>query len=546
MKKKFFVVGLIAVLGIFYSCDFDDGSSKKTVTLTVNSTDSDRTWFMAASLDSSDISASDVPYFDFNSATRVAKNNVQNENLENVATLPTKLRKYDENISRKNQEIAKNLVNGNNSRTAFDGKSNVTKEFNSENSTTNIYLISNDENSLTKESATKEYEGTYCNVFFVDNTNGKVTETSLSSYKKDSSSTEINVFETLGSLFDVKIYPNITNILGSFSYTTSYSDVISCPSKVNIVIADLYYDYSETESTKAGTQGYYWAGDMVTEYPNQDAIIYLDSWFIQNNPESVYSTLAHEFNHMLNYMNKSFSKQLAFSTWYTEMLSGLADAMFENYLVEDLKDDDSIYMQRLPFFNTFYNLGFSNWRSTNKYFNSGSSGSDVYISYGNVFVFGDFLAKNYGGFNLIKEIATNSYVDETSIVTAVNKINGTSFSFSDIIKKFSCIPISNFFNDDSLCTLNKKVEYSGNSSIYLKAIQNKSYYYSGNQYSISNSAVSVLNDNTGNTKVALGQYGFIVYGYSDSAITSINAVEDTDYNASAYTIIGKQVSLSSN
>lgn len=524
MKKCFLVLSAFLCI-VFSSCDFNDSDSKKTVNIEIDSKSGDRIWFMAASLDSRDIAASDVPCFDFASARSVSCDSSKNK-IDNL-NISSNLIRYDENISKKNQEIIKNLVYKNNSRTAAYNA--VAKIFNPNVSVSEVTEIGlyNGNSDFNIETAEKKYSGTYCNVFFVDNTSGKIAVSSA-------------ILENLGNLFDKMIFPYITDILGDFKYTPMYTNVISSPKKVNIVVADLYYDYKETEIEKAGIQGYFSSSDMLTDYKNQDAIIYIDSWFLRENPESVYSTLAHEFNHMLNYINKSFSKKLFFETWYTEMLSALADAMFEEYLAEDLKEENSIYMQRLPFFNTFYNLGFSNWRSeTNKYFITNSYGSDVYISYGNVFAFGDFLAKNYGGFDLIKEIATNDYVNEESVLIAVRKVQkNPNITFEDIIKDFSCVAVSNLFNDDSLPTLNKKVVYSGNKNIYLKAVKTSACYKTSDR---SNSALDILENNA--DSVVLGQYGFLIYEYSDSVISEINATVDKDYDAFAYTVLGKRNSI---
>lgn len=530
MKKCFLVLSAFLCV-VFCSCDFDDSDSKKTVNIEIDSKSGDRIWFMAASLDKRDVAASDVPYFDFASARSVSCDSFKNkiDNLE----IPSNLIRYDENISKKNQEIAKNLVCKNDSRSAGYNNEATEKKFNpvvSDSGTTEIELYDGT-SGFTNENAEKIFSGKYCNVFFVDNTNGKITVSS-------------DILKNLGKLFDEKIFPNITEILGGFEYTSRYTNVISSPEKVNIVVADLYYDYKETENTKAGVQGYFSSSDMLTDYKNQDAIIYIDSWFLRENPKSVYSTLAHEFNHMLNYINKSFSKELYFETWYTEMLSALADAMFEEYLAEDLKEENSIYMQRLPFFNTFYNLGFSNWRSeTNKYFITNSSGSDVYISYGNVFAFGDFLAKNYGGFDLIKEIATNDYVNEESVLMAARKVlQNSEITFKDIIKDFSCVAVSNLFKDDSLPTLNKNIVYSGNKNIYLKKVKTSACYNNSNsEIKISNSALDFFQNNA--DSVVLGQYGFLIYKYIDSVISGINATVDKDYDAFVYTVLGKENSI---
>lgn len=292
MKKCFLVLSAFLCI-VFSSCDFNDSDSKKTVNIEIDSKSGDRIWFMAASLDSRDISASDVPYFDFASVRSVSCDSSKNK-IDNL-NISSNLIRYDENISKKNQEIIKNLVYKNNSRTA--GYNAVEKIFNPNVSKVTEIELYDGNSDFNIETAEKKYSGTHCNVFFVDNTSGKITVSSA-------------ILENLGNLFDKKIFPYITDILGNFKYTPMYTNIISSPNKVNIVVADLYYDYNKTEIEKAGIQGYFSSSDMLTDYKNQDAIIYIDSWFLRENPKSVYSTLAHEFNHMLNYINKSFSKKL--------------------------------------------------------------------------------------------------------------------------------------------------------------------------------------------------------------------------------------------
>lgn len=523
MMKKCFLCGALLFSVLVSGCYIAEDSSKKNITIETKASSGDKVWFMAASMDSADIPASSVPYFHISRAKSVEAENIRPEKNNDSANEFNDSRNFNtssEYISKSNTALLKSLS----SRNLYN-YSYKEKLFNPEDSDTKIKL-NTDSSILKEEKATKMYSGKYCNVFFVQNGNCPITKERLSSYKLNGRT--VNLFEVFGKLFDEKIFPNITDILGAYKYKTTYENVISCPKKINIVISDLFYDYSNTSKTKSGTYGYFWAGDMFKDYENQDSIIHLDSFFILENPESVYSTLAHEFNHMLNTINKSFVRKKEFSTWYTEMLSALADAMFENYLSENLKDDNSIVNSRIPFFNTWYNLGFSTWRSsTTDYFPSG----DVLISYGNVFAFGNFIAKNYGGFKLIKEIAENKYVDEESIVQAVRKCNPerSGITFKDILKDFSCVQITNYTTNGSFPTLEKEVAYEKNGSICLKSIDNSTYLTDNNKtsgfYAISN-----------NTPVVLGQYGFLLYGYSKGG-GSVTATIDKNYNAFAYTVL---------
>ena len=517
MRKSFCLFAAVALFFVC-GCDFNEKSSIKNTTLEIDSSQGEKVYFMAASMDSADIPAGSVPQFDFNTA----RNAVAEKNSFSVqkAAAPRNFQRYAENVSKMNLELVRSL---NSSERAAANVAYKTKIFYPEKINTCVELLVDENSFETKiEQTEKVYSGKYCNVFFVKNGDFNITKSQLSS-----------VFKTLGNLFDEKIFPNITDILGEFGYSIKYNNVIQCPVKVNIVVADLYYNWKESEN--GGVFGYYRGADFRKDYScNQDAIIYLDSYFLSASPESVYSTMAHEFNHMLNFMNKKLKNNLDYSTWYTEMLSALADAMFENYLVENLTEEQSIAYDRIRFFNTWHNLGFSTWRSGADYCPYG----DVYISYGNVFAFGNFLAKNYGGFELIKEIATNRYVDEESVVQAVREIAGKSgITFKDILKDFSCVQITNWLDEDSLPTLNKPVVYSKNENIYLPAIKSDFVVYDENYKTLPNSAF--LSWGLPFTPVVLGQYGFLLYGYGKATISSIEASCDSNYNAFPYTVVGK-------
>lgn len=520
MRKSFCLFAAVALFFVC-GCDFNGKSSIKNMTLEIGSSQGEKVYFMAASMDNADIPAGSVPQFDFSTA----RNAIAEKNgfSGRKAAAPRNLQRYAEGVSKMNMELLRSL---NSPERAAENVVYKEKIFYPDQENTKVELLVQDSPNQepNQEDAEKVYSGEHCNVFFVRNGDFYITKSQLSS-----------VFETLGNLFDEKIFPNITDILGKFSYPKRYENVITCPEKVNIVVADLYYDWKESQN--GGVYGYYRGADLLKNYScNQDAIIYLDSYFLSTSPESVYSTMAHEFNHMLNYMNKGLKCNLEYSTWYTEMLSALADAMFENYLVENMTEEQSIAYDRIMFFNTWHNLGFSTWRSGTDYCPYG----DVYISYGNVFAFGNFLAKNYGGFDLIREIATNISVDEDSVEQAVRKIAGNpGITFEDVLKDFSCVQISNYMNDDSLTlpTLNKKVVYPENENIYLPAIKSNLIVKDKNNRFYPNSAF--LSWGAPFTPVVLGQYGFLLYGYWNGAISSIEASCDSDYNAFAYTVVGK-------
>jgi hypothetical protein len=157
--------------------------------------------------------------------------------------------------------------------------------------------------------------------------------------------------------------------------------------------------------------------------------VYAKDAIDSKNEGAVFSTMVHEFNHLLNFVNKELKYGLRQETWYTEMLSMITEDFFmEDFNIEYIGSPQ----QRLESFISFgYMYGFKNWEKIDSNY--------VTYNYANAYAFGAFLARNYGGAKLIKEICTNEYVNEESVIQAVNKINGTNKTFNDLICEFSYI-----------------------------------------------------------------------------------------------------------
>ena len=104
-------------------------------------------------------------------------------------------------------------------------------------------------------------------------------------------------------------------------------------------------------------------------------MFYLDAFLTNKMSEMAYSTLAHEFQHMINHYNKTL---LAYNTestqtWFTEMLSMLCEDMLQSYL--GISDNNSP-INRMQNFNTeYYQHGITEWQNTQ-------------TSYANIYAFG--------------------------------------------------------------------------------------------------------------------------------------------------------------
>ena len=296
-------------------------------------------------------------------------------------------------------------------------------------------------------------EGTYCYVF-VDS-NDKLI-------KNDEDGKAIA--ETIAAKFD-SCYVKETAIIGDPIYTKYHSSYFApCGDKVCILISDLYGD-SNAEDTAENAEhgdvyGYFYSADLFNQtFLNRDDIkqqlgtiktnacevFYIDSYFLTKTPNEIYSTLVHEFNHMINFVTKTVKYMTAHpdtninympfcGTWFTEMLAMTTEDMFADFLG---LDDEHTPRQRLLYFNLFYNYGFVNW---NEYTVAGyekEKNMYMYVNYANTYAFGAFLARNFGGTKLIKEIAQNEYVDDTAITKAIQKVYGSGYDFEFALENFA-------------------------------------------------------------------------------------------------------------
>lgn len=374
----------------------------------------------------------------------------------------------------------------------------------------------------TKRSATLRAAGKYCYIWVVDGY-----------YRTDSSAvsgaevTESQV-STLREKFD-GMYPLIREIFGKEAevmvdgnFIVPIDKVSDTGSKVNIVVYDINGDYKTSQ--QGGVFGYFWAKDYYTpetatssatdviKLSNSGKYFYIDSYFTQNSnwAPSMYSTLAHEFQHMINFGVKTLTPAYkrnnnspSSATWYTEMMSMLCEDMMQQYL---RCDDTASPKSRLSQFCTYYtSSGITEWNDNAQL-----------ASYAVAYTFGAYLARNYGGAELIQKAAQNGSVDKDSITEAL-KAMGYDETFDSAYIKFAQALIPNNTDEQNTVTLNKDA---------------KTYQFSGYTYpmtaidlwsynTVNNAKVSgpVLYSAKKDGQLAVRPYGFTLHqiGYTQNA-----------------------------
>ncbi|WP_443738249.1 M30 family zinc metallopeptidase [Treponema sp.] len=321
--------------------------------------------------------------------------------------------------------------------------------------TKNIYVDNNtDISNFVQKSATLRAVGTYCYVWVVDD----FYSSTAAENKVDSA-----IAQKYADAFG-KMYPMITNVFGKESDKIYYykwrnmENYSSTGTKINIVVYDIGNDYSLFENQQCGIIGYFYAKDYFFNYSkdgvtsNNGKYFYIDSGYANSNFDTTISTLAHEFQHMVNYNQKTVLKDLDSGKWYNEMLSMLCEDMMQEYL--EIKDEDSPKARTKVFNEYYYYSGISEYNSKKQI-----------CSYATAFSFGSFIARNFGGAELVQKISQNSYVDNDSITNAVNSLNGTKYTYDDLFEKYLLSLFGNStytHNKDARCTL--KYNFGDNNS----------------------------------------------------------------------------------
>ena len=123
--------------------------------------------------------------------------------------------------------------------------------------------------------------------------------------------------------------------------------------KISLVIYDIGSD-------KAGSfYGYFSPSMYYTNQSGENAMeaIFVDSYYAKQEEllPGLLSTVAHEFNHLLNYVQKTLKYGLTCESWYTEMLSMVTEDLMQGIL----QINPSMGPQgRFPYFIMCANYGF--------------------------------------------------------------------------------------------------------------------------------------------------------------------------------------------
>ena len=280
---------------------------------------------------------------------------------------------------------------------------------------------------------------------------------------------------------DNDIYDWVTNIYGAEWGENPYSVLLAPDDNITILL----YDIDGDNSVSGGTLGYFWSKDNyklseTVPYTNERVMFYMDSvlfaksegsWEITDYwPEIMLSTLAHEFQHMIHFYQKYVTFNTGSSeTWLNEMCSevtsdfvarklGISGPRGVSYL-DGSAGGTGNTDGRLPRYARFSYIPVAQWM-TGSYYNSGDG--NVLNSYAVSYAFGAYLARNYGGAELFRNIVQNGSVDSAAIDTALAATVYADEDFKSMLRKWGAGVL---LSDDPTTSVPEGYRYNTGTSI---------------------------------------------------------------------------------
>lgn len=292
-------------------------------------------------------------------------------------------------------------------------------------------------------------QGEYCN-FWIDKNCLKDT-----SVRNNDNYITKKQIQQLADKFDI-VYPYITNVFGQ-KHSSDKEYIIKPQDKVSVFLHDLEDDYSCDQS--GGVVGYFMPYDMYEgmENSNELELFHIDVHFVDVWQDLTFSTLAHEFQHMLHYVQKDYT-QPDDNLCMNEMMSLLCEDMVQQIL--DLDDSSSPKSRISEFITSYYKDNTFSWTGET-------------VDYATAYTFGAWLLRNFGGIELLQAMAYSGadVYGEDTIETAIKTLYDVEITVMELYEEFVLATIVPFLdenkaNEYGLTTLNKEIQNTINGFTY--------------------------------------------------------------------------------
>ena len=289
------------------------------------------------------------------------------------------------------------------------------------------------------------WEGLYCNVWV-----------------EKGSGTSLVQAQKVGNEYDNKIRQQMIDVFSSENITysgRSFSDIMEVADwlgdkddKLCILLLDIRDSYIKGINDSY-IAGYFWSGDFFNlTNSNRRDMIYIDTNPGMENIEELFSTLAHEMQHMMNFVTSLTVRSGTMDTWIDEGLSSAAEWLYSGYSRSRIdwfinNGNKSGSMKGLiDKGNNFFVWG--NYQNENDYY-------AILDDYSTVYLFFQWLRLQAGD-DIYRKIISSANSDYRAVVNAVN-VNSNYPNWETLLRTWLAANFINaasgqfgYMNDDVL------------------------------------------------------------------------------------------------
>ncbi len=249
------------------------------------------------------------------------------------------------------------------------------------------------------------------------------------------------------------IYDWVTTIFGAPWGPHTYSDLIPAEAADQIHILFLDIEDDGYEGRWAGS--YNFTHNFLRDPASAERLIFfMDSVFLSipegptwevtdPDPSDMINTLAHEFQHMIHFYQKEIVNELPSNeTWLNEMASEVTEDLIADRMKvsgprgvaynDPTAGAPGNTNGRLPLYNYWNEVQVTTWDGER-------------TNYSITYALGAYLARNYGGAALFREIVQNDSSGVAAVEAALATL-GHDVSFADVLTNWA---VANLLSDDT-------------------------------------------------------------------------------------------------
>jgi hypothetical protein len=278
------------------------------------------------------------------------------------------------------------------------------------------------------------------------------------------SGVSVSTAQSIAYEYDTNIYNKMMSAFGenNISFNEKMYDTMAFADwlgdndgKLCILVLDIKDGYKKgVPDNETYVAGYFWDGNFLnTSNTNQRDMIYLDTYPGMSTPEmqeEAYSTLAHEMQHLMNFVSTvekrstfnekgQITKLYRMDTWIDEGLSSAAEWVYSGEQNQN----------RINWFNKNGGGG-GLIDKGNNFFVWGNRENEknyaVLDDYATVYIFFQWLRLQLGNTSIYKEIIISEDYDYRAVTNAAKKIDANYSTWSNLLRDWMA---ANYINNTS-------------------------------------------------------------------------------------------------